>query len=53
MFILECEYCGKEVSRQKNIDKATCYDCRLKARRERALRYSIKERKLKKLIKKV
>ena len=53
MFSLECKYCGREVFREKNIEKATCYYCRLKARRERALKYVNKIRKLKKLIKKV
>jgi len=40
--ILLCQFCGAEVTRNKRISKATCFDCRQKKVRERGRKYAQK-----------
>lgn len=44
MFSLECDKCGRELQRVKNVEYAICFTCREKARRKRALEFVNKKR---------
>lgn len=49
MFKLNCNYCGAEVEREKNVSYACCFNCRLERNRKTAIDYGKHQRKLKKL----
>ena len=34
MFIIECYYCGKELEREQDIKRASCFTCKEKRHRE-------------------
>lgn len=39
MFLIKCSYCPNTCQRIKDVKTATCYECRLKQRQERARKY--------------
>lgn len=45
MYKLACNYCGKEVEREKNVSYACCFSCKIKRQKEVAKKFA-KNKKL-------